>query len=523
MRSPDKLIVSLRNVLREGKSARLMESPDSINQDENGDYLNLYYLYGETITFGYYLDGSQQGVSEKPKVAFHRSDPGIGHYTLSSDIFAKAAEEGRRDMVDRYGYPSSSMFSPRGRIWVKEKIITFWSFSSAVDIELIRALADAIEIPLAELLEYRAWFGEDLAGRLTGKKLREYIHGASDLDVSYDKQKELEMMMAQHLDPQVKKAFLPKKPNRRQIKADTMGITSAELDNRSRTSENTKSFVGNLLESNDRTNGGAAVDLPLGWKARGSKMFQPSGKEYKQGDKVEQNIVRKAEKPNEPYGESYPMQSTSGRSIKQMRRNRERIERKRGEEDYAPVDSENKALCLDTQESFPKSIHFVALLTEEIGGDDYYEGVKELARQDVSVLKNLINAQRLYRGDDPQLSGKESQLAINAVLAKLYLRDPKAAYYLGRAEWKPELVNWMGFFDQVGEKPLGQYLGMGSVDDIPLGQSGGVGDNMDEPEVAPEGLGDAPEGDVAGEGLEEPVDSPEGPESDLATDIEQAL
>ena len=122
---------------------------------------------------------------------------------------------------------------------------------------------------------------------------------------------------------------------------------------------------------------------------------------------------------------------------------------------------------------------FKGLLPESILAEEdnnFYDELKELARTDVSVLKNLVNLQKLYQGDDPQLSDKKSTLAAGVVLQKLYLSNPKAAHYLGRMQWEPELVNWMGFFDQVGNNTLAQFLGINSMEEIPLGQAGGDGD-----------------------------------------------
>lgn len=125
--------------------------------------------------------------------------------------------------------------------------------------------------------------------------------------------------------------------------------------------------------------------------------------------------------------------------------------------------------------TFGESLFVIRFLTE---AEDFYDELKTLAREDVSVLKNLVNVQRLYRGDDPQLAGKESKLALGVILQKLYLSNPKAALYLGKLDWEPELVNWVGFLDQIGDKSLAEFLGISDSQSIPVGKAGGLGDGV---------------------------------------------
>lgn len=150
-------------------------------------------------------------------------------------------------------------------------------------------------------------------------------------------------------------------------------------------------------------------------------------------------------------------------------------------------------------------------------GEDYYEELKKLAKGDISVLKNLINLHKLYSGDDPQLTSKEADLAIGILLQKLYQKNPRAAHYLGKLTWEAELVNWVGFLDQIGDQTLAQYLGINSTEEIPIGQASGIGDEM--------GLDDDPEqSDLEAAIMDDEgsygMDEPEPPEEEVPHDID---
>jgi hypothetical protein len=113
-------------------------------------------------------------------------------------------------------------------------------------------------------------------------------------------------------------------------------------------------------------------------------------------------------------------------------------------------------------------------------GNDVYAQIKDLAHEDETVLNNIITLYRAYRGTDPNnadriLSKRASKIAMQSILQKLYDKDPQAAFYLGKMEWAPELINWFGFLDQVGDGPLGKFLGFSGTGELPVGKASGVG------------------------------------------------
>lgn len=168
--------------------------------------------------------------------------------------------------------------------------------------------------------------------------------------------------------------------------------------------------------------------------------------------------------------------------------------------------------------TFGESLFVLNFLTEAA---DFYDELKALAREDVSVLKNLVNVQRLYRGEDPQLAGKESKLALGVILQKLYFSNPKAALYLGKLDWEPELVNWVGFLDQIGDKSLAEFLGISDSQSIPVGKAGGLGDGIGGGGGDLADLFDGDDEGDAGDGGDEVLDyvpsGDEGEEEELPT------
>jgi hypothetical protein len=155
--------------------------------------------------------------------------------------------------------------------------------------------------------------------------------------------------------------------------------------------------------------------------------------------------------------------------------------------------------------------------------DASFGGIKELAKKDIGVLKQLAFLNKLYHGDDPRFTSKEAKIAMSAVLSKLVYDDDKTAYFLGTMDWEPNVAVWMRFFDMVGEKPLGQYLGINSANELPkfnddngehFGSADEQGGDMPVADAFPPGPGAAASPDT-GTGEEfAPAPAPMGPEQE---------
>ena len=104
---------------------------------------------------------------------------------------------------------------------------------------------------------------------------------------------------------------------------------------------------------------------------------------------------------------------------------------------------------------------------EEASSQVASDSLRDLARTNRPVLKHLIALHKMYRSEDPHLQSKDAKTAMQAVLSAWDDQDIEAAYMFGRAQWEPDPITWMSFFDEVGSQPLGTALGMGSTGDIP--------------------------------------------------------
>lgn len=120
----------------------------------------------------------------------------------------------------------------------------------------------------------------------------------------------------------------------------------------------------------------------------------------------------------------------------------------------------------------------------EAAENDAFQSIKELAKKDLGVLKQVTYLWKLYHGDDPRFTAKEAQTAMNAVLSSLVTKDDRSAFYMGTMEWKPNLPVWMRFFDMVKENELGGYLGISNQEEIPSFGNGSDVGGEDEVEAA---------------------------------------
>lgn len=122
-------------------------------------------------------------------------------------------------------------------------------------------------------------------------------------------------------------------------------------------------------------------------------------------------------------------------------------------------------------------------LTEAAEGDAF-QSIKDLAKRDLGVLKQVTYLWKLYHGDDPRFTAKEAQTAMNAILSSLVQEDDRSAFYMGTMEWKPNLPVWMRFFDMVKESELGGYLGITNQEEIPSFGMEGTGEVAGDVEAA---------------------------------------
>lgn len=98
---------------------------------------------------------------------------------------------------------------------------------------------------------------------------------------------------------------------------------------------------------------------------------------------------------------------------------------------------------------------------------DSFSALKELAKSDLGVLKQIAYLNKQYHGDDPRFSDKQSAVAMASILSKLLYADDRTAYFMGSMDWKPNISVWMRFFDMVGDEPLGKFLGINSSEELP--------------------------------------------------------
>lgn len=103
----------------------------------------------------------------------------------------------------------------------------------------------------------------------------------------------------------------------------------------------------------------------------------------------------------------------------------------------------------------------------EAGGEDAFEAIKHIAKNDMGILKQVAYLYKLYHGDDPRFTKKESHTAMTAILSALYASDPRSAFYMGSMDWTPNLPVWMRFFDMVKPGELGSYLEIYKPEEIP--------------------------------------------------------
>ena len=99
-------------------------------------------------------------------------------------------------------------------------------------------------------------------------------------------------------------------------------------------------------------------------------------------------------------------------------------------------------------------------------GNDRYAKLKDLARKDLPTLKHLMALKKMY-AEDGDLSSKTAQLSIQSVLTRLFRYNEQAALQFGRISWDPDMISWVGFFDDAAGERLGAYLGIDSMEAVP--------------------------------------------------------
>jgi hypothetical protein len=162
--------------------------------------------------------------------------------------------------------------------------------------------------------------------------------------------------------------------------------------------------------------------------------------------------------------------------------------------------------------------NFLVALTEGAESASF-DSLKDLAKEDQGVLKQMTFVHRLYHGEDPRLTSKEAKVAMQGVLSKLLYKDDRSAYFMGGMNWEPNISVWMRFLDMVGEQSLGKYFGLGSQADIP-GFSDDSGPSLDG---SSGGDTDPPMSDDAGGGDLDDAFSSESPaESDGGNNVGDA-
>lgn len=94
------------------------------------------------------------------------------------------------------------------------------------------------------------------------------------------------------------------------------------------------------------------------------------------------------------------------------------------------------------------------------------ESLKRHAASSPTVLKALVQLYQLYRGEDKQLSSKDARALMITVMRSIAGGAPQSTE-LGMVTWEPDNFVFVSFFDQVGDQPLGQFLGITDVTAIP--------------------------------------------------------
>lgn len=109
-----------------------------------------------------------------------------------------------------------------------------------------------------------------------------------------------------------------------------------------------------------------------------------------------------------------------------------------------------------------------------------FDPLKRLAAHNLPLVQHIVNLRKAYL-EDPHLGSKEATTSMAAIMHHLWRKDEKAAYYFGRVTFEPNIDSFIALFDDIGNQPLGPYLGIKSVNDIPQGKGGdgGSGDNLD--------------------------------------------
>lgn len=107
-----------------------------------------------------------------------------------------------------------------------------------------------------------------------------------------------------------------------------------------------------------------------------------------------------------------------------------------------------------------------------------FDPLKNLAKNNLPLVQHIVNLRKAYL-EDPHLGSKEATTSMAAIMHHLWRKDEKAAYYFGRVTFEPNIDSFIALFDDIGNQPLGPYLGIKSLNDIPKG-SGGDGEIGDD-------------------------------------------
>lgn len=102
-----------------------------------------------------------------------------------------------------------------------------------------------------------------------------------------------------------------------------------------------------------------------------------------------------------------------------------------------------------------------------------FEPIKKLAKESRPLVQHIVNLKKAYL-EDPHLGSKEAETSMAAIMHHLWRKDEKAAYYFGRIVFEPNIDNFIALFDDIGNTPLGPYLGIHDVKDIPGTEDGGA-------------------------------------------------
>ena len=113
---------------------------------------------------------------------------------------------------------------------------------------------------------------------------------------------------------------------------------------------------------------------------------------------------------------------------------------------------------------------------------DITDLMKQVASSNRFALRNLISLYNAFRGDDPQLQGKDAKVAMQAILSAMVKTDPERSGYFGRMSWEPDSLKFAEFLSGIGDQTLAQYLGISSPEDIPVPGGGEDAIGVDAPE-----------------------------------------